>query len=93
MIRQYTWFQAGPLEGNYENPPFNPDDPVGNRMHIDHCIETLRIAIMCYGDVSPVLVMEDAKSPIAMKADFNSYHKCRNFDSLRTWLDENWVAP
>ncbi|KAH7323544.1 hypothetical protein BKA65DRAFT_555221 [Rhexocercosporidium sp. MPI-PUGE-AT-0058] len=42
MVRQYTWF----LEpaGDYEKPPFNSEDLVGNRMHIDPRIETLHIS-------------------------------------------------
>ncbi|GAW15925.1 hypothetical protein ANO14919_053470 [Xylariales sp. No.14919] len=89
-IRQYTWLQAG----KYKTPPskFNTS-PVGQRMHVDHCIETVRLALMCFGDLTPVLIREAPETVQAMKADFDSHHKCRNFDKIRKWHDDNWTIP
>lgn len=64
--------------------------PVGNRMHVDHCIETVRIALMCFADITPVLVREDPVSPLGSRADFNTHHKCRNFEKIEQWIDNNW---
>ncbi|KJZ71930.1 hypothetical protein HIM_08686 [Hirsutella minnesotensis 3608] len=88
LVRQYTWF----LAGKYEMPP--PDlmgSPVGNRMHVDHCIETLRLALMCSSDVTPFFIRVDPNKPLGQSADFNSHHRCRNFQKINSWMDENWT--
>ena len=55
-------------------------------MHVDHCIEALRLTLMCHGDTTPMLVLDDSSSPIGLKADFSAHHKCRKFDNLRSWM-------
>jgi hypothetical protein len=65
---------------------------VANRMHIDHCIETLRLTLMCHGDITPLLIREDLKAPTGQSLDFNTHHKCRNFDKISDWADLNWIA-
>lgn len=55
------------------------------RMHTDHCIETLRIVLMCQADVSPVLVKWTDTDPPVPEADFNSHHRCRNFEDILDW--------
>ncbi len=66
-------------------PPDLREGPKANRMHVDHCIEALRLSIMCQGDMSPLLVTKDPDRPIGRKADFNTHHKCRNFTKLQEW--------
>ncbi|KAI0394125.1 hypothetical protein F5Y17DRAFT_270200 [Xylariaceae sp. FL0594] len=89
-IRQYTWLQAG----KYKIPPSKFDTtPTGQRMHVDHCIETLRLALMGFGDLTPVLVRRAAASGATRKADFNTHHKCRDFGKIQEWHAENWVVP
>ncbi|KAI1169853.1 hypothetical protein F4777DRAFT_595889 [Nemania sp. FL0916] len=53
--------------------------------HLDHCIETLRITIMCYGN--PGLVSfawggDDATKPLTQS---NSRSMCVNWDSVAAW--------
>jgi hypothetical protein len=85
MIRMFTWYQAGKYPGI---PDGLTDSALKNRMHVDHCIDALRIAIQCFGDVTPVFVRLGGHA--GAKADFNSHHKCRNFDKLEGWIDTNW---
>lgn len=59
---------------------------VGNRLHADHCFETLRKALMCHGDLTPLLAIEDPESPIGRRADSNAHHRCRNFMKLQDWI-------
>ncbi|KAG4427682.1 hypothetical protein IFR05_016836, partial [Cadophora sp. M221] len=60
LIRKYTWMQMG----RYTMPPPELNSTaVGNRMHVDHCIETLRLALMCFADVTPILMFNDSESP------------------------------
>lgn len=67
--------------------PADISEPVAGRMHVDHCIETLRLSLMCYADVTPLLVYEDPDAPIGVRADFNVHHKCRKFDKLIEYVD------
>ncbi len=80
MIRQYTYLDS------YEVPPdvFRHSAEL-SRTHVDHCIETLRIALMCAGDVTPVLLRVDESKPLD-QADFSTHHKCRRFDRLTDWM-------
>jgi hypothetical protein len=60
-------------------------------MHVDHCIETIRMSLMCYADVTPVLVEITPERKAGRKADFNVHHKCRNYEKIRKYLLEEGV--
>jgi len=83
MIRQFTWRHL------YSEEDMPPDiaTPLAGRMHVDHCIETLRLSLMCYADVTPLLIYVDPNAPIGYRADFNIHHKCRDFDKLVEYVD------
>lgn len=87
MIRMFTWYQAGKYPGI---PDGLSDNELKNRMHVDHCLDALRIAIQCYGDVTPLFVRNGGHA--GAKADFDTHHKCRNFDKIEAWIDENWTV-
>jgi Mycotoxin biosynthesis protein UstYa len=62
-------------------------------MHTDHCIETLRISLMCQSDVTPVLLkMDSYYDPPRPQADFDSHHRCRNFDKIVAWNEEHGLS-
>lgn len=86
-IRMYTWWQVGKYPGTPDGLSMSP---LKNRMHVDHCIESIRIALMCWGDVTPLLIRMGG--PAGAKADFNTHHRCRNFDKLENWIDNNWTV-
>ncbi|KAJ0365779.1 hypothetical protein COL26b_011911 [Colletotrichum chrysophilum] len=87
MIRVYTWWQVG----KYDKIPVGlSNDPLKNRIHVDHCLEALRISLMCFADVTPLMVR--IGGPAGARADFNTHHKCRNFDKISDWIDENWTV-
>lgn len=85
MIRMYTWWQVGKYPGVPEGLSMSP---LKNRMHVDHCIESLRISLQCSGDVTPLFVKLGGAA--GAKADFNTHHRCRNFDKIEEWVDNNW---
>lgn len=60
-------------------------------MHIDHCIETLRLSLMCYGDVTPVLI-DRSNNSIGRMFDFNVHHKCRDFEGIIKYSLQNGVV-
>lgn len=65
---------------------------VSTRMHVDHCIEALRIALMCHGDTTPYFTMITPDAPHGALSDFSAHHKCRKFDKLQTWTEEHGIA-
>ncbi|KAF5511011.1 Cyclochlorotine biosynthesis protein O [Colletotrichum siamense] len=87
IVRMYTWWQAG----KYDEPPVGlSNDPLKNRMHVDHCLDALRIALMCWGDVTPLLVR--LGGPAGARADFETHHKCRDFNAIENWIENNWTV-
>ena len=69
------------------------DSDVGARMHVDHCIETLRISLMCQADTTPYFLVLDPTAPLGSRADFSPHHKCRNFETIQKWVEENQLEP
>ncbi len=73
--------------------PFDlTDSEVGLRIHVDHCIETLRLSIMCHADVTPYLIIYDGPDDDLGEADFNANHKCRDFEFIRDKAVERAVV-
>lgn len=86
MIRQYTWGTYYERHG-LPQPSSLRAGVVGNRMHVDHCIETLRLTLMCHGDTTPILREVDANAPIGdSRKWFSNVHKCVDFEVLRTQM-------
>ena len=65
--------------------------PVAGRMHVDHCLEALRLSFMCYSDITPLVLPYDDTRRVGRKLDFSVHHKCRNFDKIVDWVKENGV--
>ncbi|KAK3111430.1 hypothetical protein LTR53_013339 [Teratosphaeriaceae sp. CCFEE 6253] len=79
------------LDMDYYNASM-PDLPkVYVRMHIDHCLEQLRQAVLCHGDMTPVtlkpMANEDGKV-WALLGETEREHTCRNGEELaRAWIE------
>ncbi|KAI3323787.1 hypothetical protein HD806DRAFT_534903 [Xylariaceae sp. AK1471] len=94
QIRQFTWKEhyathmAEWIEKDHRHMvDMNVTDP-GNaldRMHVDHCIEALRLQLMCAADVVPLLIQVDEGSRSGYMTDFNVNMKCRNYDKIVEW--------
>ncbi|KAJ8586434.1 hypothetical protein M405DRAFT_795536 [Rhizopogon salebrosus TDB-379] len=85
LLRKVTWFEYyGPIEPSFQNAP----EIV--RMHIDHCIETIRQNIMCNADVTMVTWnwVENHKHPYP---NFNTRHQCRNFEKILDWAVDHAI--
>lgn len=94
MLRQSTWQSYYKTHAHIVRTPLPfPDSDVGIRLHLDHCIETLRLTLMCHGDTTPSLLLEDPISPLGVSTDFSSHRKCRNFWDLREWAAANQIVP
>ncbi|KAI0158113.1 hypothetical protein GGR57DRAFT_459069 [Xylariaceae sp. FL1272] len=93
MIRQYTWRDWYFQHEDVVPPPLDMlASDVGTRIHVDHCIETLRKSIMCHGDTTPYFTVFDSEQSLGARADFSAHHKCRNFEKLRQWTRDNAKA-
>ncbi|KAE8374158.1 hypothetical protein BDV26DRAFT_284484 [Aspergillus bertholletiae] len=87
LIRQYTYRH----EYDYSKTPAFDAEPHMVRAHIDHCIETIRMYLMCVGDVTPYLMISAPSRPLGELPDFNTKHKCRNYTKLQEWMRENTI--
>ncbi|KAK7180244.1 hypothetical protein PSPO01_13660 [Paraphaeosphaeria sporulosa] len=55
--------------------------------HHDHCVDALRLSLMCTADVTPVTFIDDSAVPRRQNSlpDFSTKHTCRNFDAIVAW--------
>ncbi|WQF89969.1 Putative mycotoxin biosynthesis protein UstYa [Colletotrichum destructivum] len=59
----------------------DPNDPM-SLMHLEHCVDALRQAVMCSADVTPhPWVWDDGQN----KEVAEVMHTCRDFDAIRSW--------
>ena len=90
MIRQYTWRDYYRQHTDRVATPVDlRDTEVGLRMHVDHCIESLRISLMCHADVTPFLIAEAPERFVKLKADFSPHRRCRKLEPLVKYMEEN----
>ncbi|KAI7776639.1 hypothetical protein LA080_004731 [Diaporthe eres] len=67
---------------------FVNDDMIVEK-HISHCLDTIRQTLMCNTDTGVLgQVWFDQDSPTAFP-DFNTKHKCKNFDDISKWAVEH----
>ncbi|OAG02414.1 uncharacterized protein CC84DRAFT_1220740 [Paraphaeosphaeria sporulosa] len=60
--------------------------------HLDHCIETLRISIMCQADLSLYTFKWDSNDEYRPHAKSNSKRMCVNWDEVERWSSERKVS-
>ncbi|GFG19482.1 hypothetical protein IFM5058_10133 [Aspergillus udagawae] len=56
-------------------------------IHINHCLDHLRQALMCHVDVTPIPVLWAEKEDRPLN-DFQVEHTCRNFWKVKDWARE-----
>ena len=64
------------------------DKPEIVRAHLDHCIEVLRINLMCLSDIN-VFTFHPKPGKEGYWPEYNSQHVCRNFDKIKDWANAN----
>jgi hypothetical protein len=57
---------------------------------LDHCLDSLRQAIMCHGDISLFVHRWNEDSQF-FRARFNTARTCRNFDNIQDWASERYI--
>ncbi|KAJ5114124.1 hypothetical protein N7456_002658 [Penicillium angulare] len=63
------------------------DEEPAYTVHMNHCLDYLRQAVMCNVDVTPIPVSWDDKEDRPLP-DFEMEHTCRNFWKVRDWAIE-----
>jgi hypothetical protein len=58
---------------------------------IDHCIELIRIDMMCQADVTPYFIVEASlgDAPDDLNIDFSVFKKCRDFGKIKDWMKDH----
>ena len=75
---------AGPLYGQKVDHMAGAS-PENVRAHMDHCMDRIRQALMCHGDLSPSpLYAFEGTGPIGKAGE----HTCRKWEPIRAWIDE-----
>ncbi|KAF2104698.1 hypothetical protein NA57DRAFT_70906 [Rhizodiscina lignyota] len=63
------------------------------KVHVSHCLDILRQQLMCSVDIGVLgQVWWNKDEPTAF-VDFNTRHKCRNFDAVRAWAEKHQLPP
>jgi hypothetical protein len=71
---------------------FQNDDDI-LRLHVTHCLDTVRQVLMCNVDTSILgQVWVNSDKPTAFP-DFNTRHMCKNFDAIKAWAGKVEAAP
>ncbi|OJD40411.1 uncharacterized protein BKCO1_100052 [Diplodia corticola] len=60
--------------------------------HLDHCIEALRMKVMCEADVGVILYQEQPGDDGKLEPDYETQHVCRNWNKVREWAVTHKVA-
>lgn len=100
LLRQGLWYNYEYYhdlgQGAFKNEEFIV------KYHVSHCLDILRQQLMCAVDVGMLgQVWVHPEAPEAF-VDFNTRHKCRNFEAIRSWAEErqmpesvpqDWLEP
>ncbi|CZT53434.1 uncharacterized protein RSE6_15001 [Rhynchosporium secalis] len=87
LIRQSTYPEVYGGKGDFA-PKFK--DKI--RGHLDHCLEMIRMNIMCEVNIGVITFHDRPGKPGDPWPDFSTNHVCRDFDAVRDWAIENTVA-
>jgi hypothetical protein len=79
----YSKQETSHLDQEINNSTHFPTD--WDRIHIDHCLDQLRQAIQCQGDLSPVPLYHFEGVPIGIGV--GQSHTCRKWEPMREWMD------
>ncbi|KAK9790214.1 putative Cyclochlorotine biosynthesis protein O [Seiridium cardinale] len=70
----------------------NEPDMHPYRMHIEHCVDALREALMCRAELAPIPMEFNKRYRTARPAFVAAEHTCRNFDKIRDWAASQYPA-
>jgi hypothetical protein len=56
-------------------------------VHLDHCVDQIRQALMCHADLTPV-PMQQIEGLENTLIGNGEEHTCRDFDAIWQWVEE-----
>ncbi|KAL9619245.1 MAG: hypothetical protein Q9160_006097 [Pyrenula sp. 1 TL-2023] len=87
LLRQSLYYNYDYYHERGDGAFVNSDEIV--RHHVSHCLDILRQQLMCTLDVGVLgQVWWNPPAPMAYP-DFDTRHKCRNFEAVRDWAERN----
>ena len=66
------------------------------RIHVTHCLDILRQQLMCVTDVGvlgQVWWQPEGELGAVPFVDFNTKHRCRDFEAIRKWAEVHQLPP
>ena len=77
------------LDGS-KDVPYSAYQQNMTRIHLDHCVEQLRQAILCHGDLTPVTltpVYSEGSHTLNLLGQTEYEHTCRDWRAFRKIMD------
>ncbi|CAG7922007.1 unnamed protein product [Penicillium olsonii] len=87
LLRQSLFYNYDYYHAKGEGPFVNDDYIV--RHHVSHCLDIIRQQLMCTVDtgvLGQIWIYPDSPEPYV---DFNTRHRCKNFEDVRGWAEKN----
>ncbi|KAI9049225.1 hypothetical protein LZ554_007072 [Drepanopeziza brunnea f. sp. 'monogermtubi'] len=86
LVRQSLYYNIDYYRAQGKGAFVNEESVV--RYHVSHCLDIVRQQLMCTPDTGLLgQVWWDPEYPKAF-VDFNTEHKCKNFEAIRQWAEE-----
>jgi hypothetical protein len=66
------------------------------RYHVTHCMDILRQQLMCVTDIGvlgQVWYQPEGEASPTPFVDFNTKHRCRDYEAIRKWAEEHQLPP
>ncbi|KAK0653337.1 Cyclochlorotine biosynthesis protein O [Lasiodiplodia hormozganensis] len=89
LLRQTLYYNYDYYRNEGKGAFLNADHIV--RKHVSHCLDIIRQQLMCTVDTGVLgqVWYKPHDAPLEAYVDFNTHHKCRNFDAVRAWAEEH----
>jgi len=90
LVRQSLYYNYDYYHEQGHGAFKNEDNVV--KAHVSHCLDIIRQQLMCQPDTGLLgQVWWNPNRPTAF-VDFNTPHKCKNFDAIRQWAEERQIS-
>jgi hypothetical protein len=94
LLRQTLHWNYDYYLAKKEGPFMNSEYIV--RIHTTHCLDILRQVLMCTPDIGILGQVwwqpKGGPSPMPF-VDFNTQHRCRDYQAVREWAKEHQIPP
>jgi hypothetical protein len=85
-LNQNLYGESSEAESKHHALPESVVGPNYETIHLEHCLDRLRQAVMCHGDLTPSPLYFFKGFPVALGK--SGKHTCRRFEPIRNWMDQ-----